>query len=78
LGERTTLNELFQLLQAALRESDPSLPEQKPAHRDFRAGDVRHSLADIAKARRLIGYEPTHKLRDGLAVAMGWYRRQAA
>jgi UDP-N-acetylglucosamine 4-epimerase len=40
---------------------------------DLRAGDVRHSLADIDKARRLLGYEPSHRIRHGLAEAMPWY-----
>jgi UDP-N-acetylglucosamine 4-epimerase len=74
LGGRTTLNELFELLQRALRKADPSLPEQKPVYRDFRPGDVRHSLADISKARRLLGYAPTHPIREGLELAMEWYR----
>ena len=39
----------------------------------FRAGDVQHSLADIGKARRLLGYEPTHKVADGMAEALPWY-----
>src|ERR1051326_846173 len=72
LGERTTLNELFRALQDSLRRRDPSLPETKPVHHDFRAGDVRHSLADISKAQRLLGYAPTHRLADGLEVAMDW------
>jgi UDP-N-acetylglucosamine/UDP-N-acetylgalactosamine 4-epimerase len=75
VGERTTLNELFQFLQAGLRRLNPSLPEQKPVYRDFRAGDVRHSLADINKAKRLLGYEPVQRAREGLELAMGWYGR---
>ena len=78
VGERTTLNELFDFLQNALRQIGPSLPEQKALYRDFRAGDVRHSLADISKARRLLGYSPTHSVREGLNLAMGWYRRGLA
>ena len=42
-------------------------------YRDFRAGDVRHSQADIAKAQRLLGYAPTHRLAEGIAQAMPWY-----
>ena len=75
VGERTTLNELFQLLQDGLRKLNPALPEQKPIYRDFRAGDVRHSLADIGKAKRLLGYEPVQRVREGLALAMEWYCR---
>jgi len=75
LGERTTLNELFEMLQKALRRCDSSLPEQKPNYRDFRAGDIRHSLADIKKAKRLLGYVPTHRIDRGLELAMDWYRQ---
>jgi UDP-N-acetylglucosamine 4-epimerase len=75
VGERTTLSELFQTIQTGLRRKDPALPEQTPIYREFRAGDVRHSLADIAKARRLLGYAPTHRLADGLQLALDWYRR---
>jgi len=76
VGERTTLNELFELLEAGSRKLNPALPVQRPVHRDFRAGDVRHSLADISKARRLLGYEPVERVRDGLSLAMEWYCRQ--
>ena len=75
LGERTTLNELFALLQGALRTKGAALPDQKPVYRDFRAGDVKHSLADIGKAQRLLGYAPSHQIRQGLELAMDWYRR---
>jgi UDP-N-acetylglucosamine 4-epimerase len=73
VGERTTLNQLFQALQDGLRKLNPSLPETKPIYRDFRAGDVRHSLADISKARELLGYEPAQRVSEGLALAMDWY-----
>ena len=75
LGKRTTLNELFHDIQKALRAKDRALPEQKPVYRDFRAGDVRHSLADITKARRLLGFEPGYTVEAGLDLAMDWYRR---
>jgi len=75
VGERTSLNELFQLLHDGLRRLNPNLPVQRPDYRDFRAGDVRHSLADISKAKRLLGYEPTLRAGDGLAMAMEWYCR---
>ncbi len=73
VGERTTLNELFQLLQNGLRQRDTTLPEQLPRYVDFRAGDVRHSLADISKAQRLLGYAPAQRVREGLELAMEWY-----
>jgi UDP-N-acetylglucosamine 4-epimerase len=75
LGERTTLNQLFEFLQNAVRQRNPNLPEQKPVYREFRPGDVRHSLADISNARKLLGYEPTHQIAQGLALAMGWYEK---
>jgi UDP-N-acetylglucosamine/UDP-N-acetylgalactosamine 4-epimerase len=74
LGERTSLNQLFQTIQAALRQLDPGLPEQQPVYRAFREGDIRHSVASIDKARRLLGFEPTHRIDAGLALAMDWYR----
>jgi UDP-N-acetylglucosamine 4-epimerase len=75
LGQRTTLNELFHMLQNALRAKYPTLPDQKPIYRDFRSGDVRHSLADISKARKLLGFSPACKIEPGLELAMDWYRQ---
>ena len=72
VGDRTTLNDLFRLIRDALVPHGVA-PATAPTHRDFRAGDVRHSLADVSKARRLLGYEPTHRLADGVGVAMPWY-----
>jgi UDP-N-acetylglucosamine 4-epimerase len=73
LGERTTLNQLFGLITGVLRQHEPALPNQQPVYRDFRPGDVRHSLADISKAQRLLGYAPTHRVAQGLDLAMAWY-----
>jgi UDP-N-acetylglucosamine 4-epimerase len=75
VGERTTLNELFRLLQSSLRKRNPRLPQQTPIHGDFRPGDVRHSLADIQKAQRLLGYEPAFRIEEGLELVMDWYCR---
>ena len=77
VGDRTTLNELYEQLHLNLLPSYPHLQGVKFVHRDFRAGDVRHSLADISKAATLLGYQPTHRIGEGLKVAMGWYVRQA-
>jgi UDP-N-acetylglucosamine/UDP-N-acetylgalactosamine 4-epimerase len=73
VGERTSLNELFEAIRSILAARRSELANAKPAYRDFRAGDVRHSLADVAKAERLLGYRPTHRVRDGLLEAMDWY-----
>lgn len=72
VGDRTTLNDLFRLLRDNL--APHGVPANTQAHfRDFRAGDVRHSQADVGKAQRLLGYEPSHRLADGVGVAMPWY-----
>jgi len=73
VGGRTTLNELHRVLVSLLRERTPELRLPAAVHEAFRAGDVRHSQADIGKARRLLGYVPTHDLRAGLAEALSWY-----
>lgn len=73
VGERTSLNELFALIRARVGGARPEAAGAEPVFREFRAGDVRHSLADIGKARRLLGYVPTHRLGQGLDAAMGWY-----
>jgi UDP-N-acetylglucosamine 4-epimerase len=73
VGERTTLNDLFEAIRATLEPQFPHLRGFRPSYRDFRAGDVRHSLADIGKARRLLGYAPSHRIREGLVEAMDWY-----
>jgi UDP-N-acetylglucosamine 4-epimerase len=75
LGRKTTLNELYQMLNSALRDQLASAPEPKLTYRDFRPGDVRHSLADIGKARRLLGYSQTQSVEQGLELAIDWYRR---
>lgn len=72
-GERTTLNELFSLIRDRVAVSYPEAKEMDPEYRDFRPGDVRHSLADIGKAKGLLGYEPQFSVRDGLDRAAKWY-----
>jgi UDP-N-acetylglucosamine 4-epimerase len=73
LGESTTLNQLHAMMCALLCERFPALRQHQPHYREFRAGDIRHSLADVGKAGRLLGYQPTHRIGDGLAQAMSWY-----
>jgi UDP-N-acetylglucosamine 4-epimerase len=73
VGGRTTLTELYQKLRSRLGRRFTHLKNARPVHRDFRAGDVRHSHADISKARSLLGYEPTHDVEQGLDEALGWY-----
>ena len=72
-GGRTTLNELYAQLKHNLISSCPNLKDTKAVYRDFREGDVRHSLASIDKAREMLGYEPSQDMRQGLGLAMPWY-----
>ena len=72
LGDRTTLNTLFDSLKNALQANDVDY-QKSPVYRDFRAGDVRHSQADITKARTMIGFEPEFKIQQGIDKAMPWY-----
>ncbi|HEY6513454.1 MAG TPA: SDR family oxidoreductase [Burkholderiaceae bacterium] len=72
-GQRTSLLELHDLLADALRERRAGLTVAAPTFAGFRDGDVRHSLADISKARSLLGYTPSHDVRAGLREAVGWY-----
>ncbi len=77
LGDRTTLNGLFEMIRVLLAERFEHLQSYKPQYRDFRSGDVRYSQADIGKARSLLGYAPTHRVADGMRAAIGWYIARA-
>ncbi|MEW6990628.1 NAD-dependent epimerase/dehydratase family protein [Colwelliaceae bacterium 6441] len=72
VGDRTTLNELFASIKSALNDNGVNV-NQEPEYRDFRAGDVRHSQADIAKAQSKLGYAPSHRIQNGILEAMPWY-----
>ena len=72
-GERTDLNQLFNILRENLSTFDPKIKELQTIHGPNRAGDIPHSLASIDKARRLLGYDPKFSVRDGLKEACGWY-----
>lgn len=71
-GGRTTLAQLFTILRDELGRHGVAC-DRPATHRDFRAADVRHSLADVSKARRLLGYEPPFDVRAGIARTMPWY-----
>jgi UDP-N-acetylglucosamine 4-epimerase len=77
VGDRTTLNELYAQLKANLVPLYAHLHDAQPVYRDFRAGDVRHSLADINKAQSLLRYAPTYGMAQGLVLAMPWYIAQS-
>ena len=72
ISDRTSLNELFDLIKENLQKNGIET-DQRPIYQDFRAGDVRHSQADISKAKKILGYSPTHDISAGIAKAMPWY-----
>ena len=73
LGDQTSLNQLFASLRELLAARDASFDCAPPVYRDFRAGDVRFSRADISKATNLLGFKPTVPVHDGLERALDWY-----
>ncbi|MBN1931049.1 MAG: Vi polysaccharide biosynthesis UDP-N-acetylglucosaminuronic acid C-4 epimerase TviC [Desulfobacterales bacterium] len=75
-GDQTSLNELFTIIRNLVATEYPEAKVLKPIYRDFRKGDVRYSLADIKKARRLLGYNPEHSVRNGLGLTASWYIRK--
>ena len=72
-GERTTLNELVQYLKDALSKLDGDIKSIKVIHKENRAGDIPHSLADIQKAKNLLGYNPKYSLKQGIEESIDWY-----
>ena len=73
VGDQTTLLDMHRMLVERLVQRRPGLSALPPQHREFRAGDVRHSRADIGKAQRLLGYAPSHRIGDGLDTVADWY-----
>lgn len=76
VGDQTTLNDLHAMLASELQARRPGLQVAAPLYRDFRVGDVRHSRADIGKARELLGYQPSHDIRSGMALVAAWTAAQ--
>lgn len=74
VGDRTTLNDLFNAIKAALSKNGVTYTKE-PVYRDFRVGDVRHSQASVEKIEKLLGYQSTHKINEGINLAIGWYVR---
>ncbi|MEN8384725.1 NAD-dependent epimerase/dehydratase family protein [Acinetobacter towneri] len=72
VGDRTTLNDLFNAIKTALNENGVTYTKA-PVYRDFRAGDVRHSQADVSKIKNLLGYAPKFVILQGIENAMPWY-----
>jgi UDP-N-acetylglucosamine 4-epimerase len=78
LNDRTSLNQLYAMMRDLLAERFPHVAAHQAQHGEFRAGDVRHSQADIGKAAARLGYAPTHRIGEGLQQAMDWYIRDLA
>lgn len=74
-GENNNLAQLVQYLKEFLGEYDPEIKNIEPTFGPERVGDVKHSLASIDKANRLLGYKPTHFFKDGLRKVVDWYRK---
>lgn len=77
VGEQTSLEELFQVIRDGLTAYRPDAAEARPEYGPFAPGDVRHSLADLTRARELLGYAPTHGVRAGMREALAWYAENA-
>lgn len=77
VGDRTTLNQLFAAIKSALKDNGVSY-DKSPVYRDFRAGDVRHSQADVSKITNKLGYEPTQRIMQGIGLATPWYKQNLA
>jgi UDP-N-acetylglucosamine 4-epimerase len=73
LNDQTTLNGLFNMIRDLIKARKPDLDIPDPIYRDFRRGDVRHSRADISKAQKLLGYQPTHVIKKGMDESIDWY-----
>ena len=73
LGDRTTLTELYQLIRTSLEDSERAVCEDKPEFMDFRAGDVRHSHADISAAKNLLDYDPEFAVVEGMKKTVQWF-----
>lgn len=78
LNERTTLNQLYEMMRSLLASNFPHVREHTPMYCKFRSGDVRHSQADISKAAALLGFAPTHRIGEGLRHSMRWYQQDLA
>lgn len=73
VGDRTTLNELVAYLKDSLSAYDQEIQQVEVKHGPERLGDIPHSLASIAKAEELLGYKPSHFIKEGIAEATKWY-----
>lgn len=73
VNEKTSLNKLYLIIEGLLSKKINNISKKKPIYSNFRDGDIRHSLANIDKAKKLLGYEPEYKIKDGMVKTIDWY-----
>ena len=73
LNDRTNLNELYKMIEDRLIKKTKGLKKKEPIYREYRTGDVRHSQANIDKAKKFLGYDPKHLISKGMDEAIDWY-----
>src|SRR5437867_4423294 len=78
LSQQVSLNQLFEMIRQKLLPDYPHLKYPRLVYQEFRPGDIRHSRADITKARKILGYYPAHTLEEGLNETLSWYRKQSS
>ena len=76
-GDSTTLNELFNHLVRIITKNNSDFVEKKPNYQNFRNGDVLHSLADIGKAKKLLHFNPSHNIKEGLEETVNWFIKKS-
>lgn len=76
-GEQTSLHQLYQLIRDEVSKYNPEVMKVEPLYGPFRKGDIRHSLADISKAKNLLGYQPEYDVARGMAHSIAWYIRNS-
>lgn len=72
-GDKTTLNELFKIIQTEVQKTNSNLKVKNPEYKEFRAGDIRHSLADLSKIKKLLHYKIEFDVKTGLKESVQWY-----
>lgn len=76
LNDQTSLNDLFKIISESVKRVNKDVIIPEPIYKDFRAGDVKHSRADISKAQDLLNYRPTHFIREGILETVKWYMQE--
>lgn len=73
VGGQTSLNKLFSMIHKNIEKTVGKKIDINPIYKNFRPGDIRHSRADISKAKKLLNYNPTHKVEEGIKETISWY-----